>query len=407
MKLVFFGTMLPLTERLASASTGMAILLSRNPHIESIHIYCQAGGKAPKGANSDKICLREPWQIDSPISLIKAMFHVAHEGDADAFFFNQSLTMFGRKKLTNVMGLLIPTIVSKLTRKPVVVYMHNFIETEETKKLGYEPGILSRVTASFLEKLLVDNTTLIAPRSDQRTILEHKYKKPVKALLVPYVEGIQGLVNSEAQDRQSPRNDARVNVLLFGRWGPQKDLRGGLKMLAALVTAGCDISVTVAGDANSNFPEYEAIMPALLREFPSDRLSYIRDVPEEHVPELFRRSDILFLPYLASGGYSGVMNLGALYGLKIIAYDNPQLRENDALVGASTLFVSHDDMKSINDMRNAISEARIAVRIEQTDLNHKLSASMKAMDEIVKYLMTLHQRGKSRPDNSAAVQSID
>lgn len=403
MKLVFFGTLIPLTERLASAGTGMAILLSRNPQIDVIDVFAQTGGRIPEGADNSKIHLKEPWEIDNPVSLLRAIAHLARERDSDVLFFNQSLTMFGRKKLSNVIGLLIPTIVAKWTRKPVVVYMHDFIETEEPRKLGYRAGPLSKATASFLERLLIANTTLIVPRQSQKTALEKKYRKHVRSQIIPYVEGIHGLVAASASEPPARQKDECVKVLLFGKWGPQKDLKGGLEILSDLMKDGCDFKVTIAGGINPNFPEFEGCIGESLRKFPAERVEYIGNVPEESVPDLFRSSDILFLPYLASGGYSGVMNLGALYGLRIIAYDSPQLRESDALIGASTLFISKDSPGANDEVRAAIDAARSGRRNSTTDMRRKLSVSALAMDDIVAHVISRARPSSGRRGKSAKI----
>lgn len=383
LKIAFFGTLPPLTERLASTSSGMLVLLSNSNRIDSIDFYGQVGAKIPDAASDDKIDLKETWRIDSPISLIRTMVRLVRSTRTDTFFFNLYLTMFGRRRLSNVIGLLMPIVVSKLTKKRVVVYMHNFIETEDAHKLGYKANFFSVAGVSLLEKMLIRNTIMIVPRPSQKEILEMKYHGAITSLIIPYVEGISSIIHEEESRKRLSILRNKVNVLLFGRWGPQKDLESGLHILSDLIDAGCNIHVTVAGSVNSNFPEYERILLKAMNAIPKQHLDYVGDVPEESVPRLFYNSDILFLPYVASGGYSAVMNLGALYGLRVVAYDIEQLRENDGIIGARTLFINPSEQSAVSKLKAVVEQVDFSEKQTQFELDGKLRHAEIATDALI------------------------
>lgn len=386
MKVGVFGTLPPLTERLSSVSSGMLILLSKSPDIERITFYGQEGSFIPRAAEASKVQLKRSWSIGSPISIIRTLVHMLRDRESEAYFFNASLTMFGPDKLSNVVGLLVPSMLAKLTQKKVVVYMHDFIETEEPAKLGYNVNLVSKVTASLLEKLLIDSTLVIVPRPSQKYILEKKYRRPVTSLVVPFVEGLNGVSGMSRMSFQTPRKTDSVRILLFGKWGPQKDLNGALDIISRLMRNGARIKVTVAGGINPNFPEYREVMHNTLREFPGDPIEYRPDVPDELVPELFQDADILFLPYFASGGYSGVMNLGALYNLKIVAYDVKELRESDSLINAGTLFIDPKDPHVIQHLERVISEVSRGMEKRQNNLVRKTTQANEVFQGIVEIL---------------------
>ncbi len=381
MKIGAFGTLPPLTERLSSASSGMLILMSKSPSIEKINFYGQTGCQIPVGVEPGKVQIKDVWRIGSPVSLVRAMVHMLRDREPDAYFFNASLTMFGAGKLSNAVGLLVPSILAKLTRKRVVVYMHDFIETEEPAKLGYRVGIISRVAASFLEKLLIDSASIIVPRPSQKAVLERKYRRPITTTVIPYLEGLSGLA-CVPEGISHLRDGKRVEILLFGKWGPQKDLRGALNLLSDIIRVDGNVHVTIAGGINPNFPEYRETMLETLEQFSSDNVEYVDEVPDDDVPELFRGSDILFLPYVASGGYSGVMNLGALYNLKVIAYDVKQLRESDSLIRANTLFFDPASPSSVGQIRAAIAEIRQS-RETKNDVQGKAVEAGRAFQPII------------------------
>ena len=77
-------------------------------------------------------------------------------------------------------------------------------------------------------------------------------------------------------------------------------------------------------------------------------------IPEEEIATLFLGHDILVLPYSASGGYSGAMNAAAPFGIGVVAYDLPQLRETAAELGLKVRFIPHDREEAV---RAGISSA--------------------------------------------------
>ena len=400
MKIGVFGTLPPLTERLSSVSSGMLILLSKSPDIDGITFYGQDGSFIPGAAEAGKVQLKRSWSIGSPMSIIRTLVQMLRDRESEAYFFNASLTMFGPDKLSNVIGLLVPSLLAKLTQKKVVVYMHDFIETEEPAKLGYNVNVVSKVTASLLEKLLIDSTLVIVPRPSQKYILEKKYRKPVTSLVVPFVEGLNGVPGNGRISGKTAKKADSVRMLLFGKWGPQKDLNGALNIISRLMRTDARIKVTVAGGINPNFPEYKEVMQNALREFPGDRIEYRPEVPDEQVPELFQEADILFLPYFASGGYSGVMNLGALYNLKIVAYDVKELRESDSLINAGTLFIDPKDAHAVQHLERIINEVSLSREKRQNNLEKKTTQANEVFQGVVRILTNTYAKSGIRLQQS-------
>lgn len=71
------------------------------------------------------------------------------------------------------------------------------------------------------------------------------------------------------------------------------------------------------------------------------------NVSDDVLYELFTESELLFLPYNAAGGYSAVMNVGALYGMRMVAYDIPELREFRNVIGPDCEFVDTTSRKAV------------------------------------------------------------
>ena len=113
----------------------------------------------------------------------------------DLVFFNLILTSFGKRNLSNGIGLLIPPVYSILTRKRPVVYIHNLVETQSLEKLGYGNAYLSKQFAKMLEKIIFDTADIFLPLESQRKTVERIYGMKVEQSLFVGVEGIWSFKN--------------------------------------------------------------------------------------------------------------------------------------------------------------------------------------------------------------------
>ena len=308
----------------------------------------------------------------------------------DVYLFNIFLTSFGKTRKANVTGLLLPPLLAKLTGKRVCTYMHNFIETQDIEKLGYKKKWLPTKIASLLERLIANNTLLLVPLKSQGLTLEAQFHTKVHNLVVPYVEGISSFMSSSGALYDAKReNNAPLSFLLFGSWGPQKDLDGALNIFRELIAERKNIKVIIGGKVNSNFPSYALEMEKIISDFPINRISWIRNLPETLVSELFSQSDVLFLPYKAAGGYSAVMNVGAFHGIKMVAYDIPELRELDTIISAGCIFVDHSDRDAVKkSLIRVAEEARQERNSNNCDLKTKLHKSLVAIDDLIGVMMS-------------------
>ena len=346
--IAFFGSFYPRIDRLATTSTGMVYLMSKCQDIEGITVLGPIGSKIP-GNYPPNVKIEPLWEYDDIPSLIRTLFLLLRKGKKfDLIFFNLILTSFGRRKLSNAFGLLIPPLLSILAHKKPVVYIHNLVETQDIRKLGYGNAHVSKLFARVLERLLFGTTNIILPLESQRKTIERIYGTRVDQALFVGVEGIWTLKNYiRVNNRSTLYNLGKIRILLFGAWGPQKDIVSILRMLKTLTLRVTNFHVIVAGSINKNFPEYRKKLSRTFMELDPGRFSFIENPEEESVPELFINSDILILPYNAAGGYSAVMNVARLYCIKILAYDIEELREIARTIDVNVDFIPRDNNESL------------------------------------------------------------
>jgi glycosyltransferase involved in cell wall biosynthesis len=382
----FFGSFYPSVQRAANSSTGIVLGLSRSPRIETVYAFVPAGSKIPEFLEEDKIRLVRCWSHDAPLSLIRAAIKMIQMRRwISAYLFNTYVTAFGRSKIANGLGLLVPVLVGLLTSRRVVVYMHNFVETQDVPRLGYRQTKFALLAARILEILLLFSTRVIVPLQSQKMALEEVTKSEVGVAFVPHLESFLSLLHSDPveQNTDSGPREGSIRFLLFGSWGPGKDLEGILGALAELHDDGLRFRVTIAGGVNQSFPEYAAEFRLLIKRYGRMDLGLPGVVPDESLETLFRDHDVLILPYKAAGGYSGAMNAAAATGIRVLAYDLPQLRETANVLRLSPDFVNGMDKGTlVSTLRGMIQQEPVERRGESPNVSSRINETQEALENL-------------------------
>jgi glycosyltransferase involved in cell wall biosynthesis len=357
-RVAVFGTFYPIHQYAGCSTTGIVLALALGGPGRHITVYCQRGAKLPATAPRDRIELRPLWNHDDAPSLIRALARLVKDSrQYDLVLFNTYVTAFGRRPVSNVTGLLLPTLVAIGSRRPVTAYLHNFVETQDVQALGYRPGRVARAVARALEWGILLSCKSVMPLEQQARIVRDRFAEPVASLLLPYVEGVASVLSLDsAAVVSADRGLAAPRLVIFGSIGPQKDVAGLLRRLDGIAgRAGRHASVTLAGAVNPQFPGAREALDRVIPTLQWLSVDMAGPVSEDEVVPFLLRHDAVLLPYRATGGISGVLNLAALAGLDVIAYDLPQLREQATLLRAPVKFVAPD------------SDTELAVALSETD----------------------------------------
>ena len=352
-----FGTYYPDFQFAGNSTTGLVQLLSELPGVTKIDVYCPVGSALPSDADPAKVELRPIWRHNDPASLLRALGRLFRASDAyDAIIFNIYVTAFGRSRLGNVVGLLMPSVLSIASGRRVLTYMHNFVETQEVESLGYSPGRAARTVAHVLEGIALRATRVVVPLEGQQRAIREAFGRTAACVYLPYIEAVHSLRSMLPGGAPSrfPSSTGGPRVLLFGSWGPQKDLASVSTALRDLCQTGSVGALTLAGPANAHFPGAEEETHRVVAELDGPAFQRIPFIAEEEIVPLFLEHDVVILPYRATGGYSGALNCAALTDIAVVAYDLPQLREQAARLGYPVRFVPPGD---VGGLRAAITEA--------------------------------------------------
>jgi glycosyltransferase involved in cell wall biosynthesis len=386
-RIAVFGTFYPVHQYAGCSTTGIVLALAIGGRTDRITVYCQRGARLPPSVSADRVVLRPVWSQDDPGSLLRALLEILRDRqEFDLLLVNTYVTAFGRRSASNVAGMLLPTLAAVGGRRPVTTYLHNLVETQDVEALGYSPGRFARAVARALEWGVLRSGTAVVPLEHQARRIRTVFGTPVTSLLLPYVEGVASVL-ALPTDRAVDLGpaDAPTRLLIFGSIGPQKDIVGVLRRLDGLAQrAGRTAVVTLAGTVNPRFPDARKELDQLLPQLRSLSVVQAGPVSEDEVVPFLLRHDAVLLPYHATGGISGVLNLAALAGLDVIAYDHPQLREQAERLGVPVHFVDPDSDASIvaalRPERGRLGDRRVS---DPERLRMRVGVTVSAVDALI------------------------
>lgn len=138
-------------------------------------------------------------------------------------------------------------------------------------------------------------------------------------------------------------------LLFFTTLAPFKGLKLLLDAFSELRAEYSQLRLTIAGAEHTRFPEYTRDLKARFNGMHG--VQWLGQVVEDDVMDLFRRTQIVVLPYAASTGSSSVLYQAATWGRAVVASD---LREIRALVDENDLHVEFFRSGNVESLRDTI-----------------------------------------------------
>ncbi len=136
-----------------------------------------------------------------------------------------------------------------------------------------------------------------------------------------------------------------TELLFFTTLAPFKGLELLLEAFQILRAEYPKLRLTIAGTEHTRFPNYARDLKARFKGISG--VQWLGQVLEDDVMELFRRAQIVVLPYTASTGSSSVLYQAATWGRAVVASDLSEIR---SLVDESDLqveFFANGDAQSL------------------------------------------------------------
>jgi|GEM_PF-1548557 len=232
--------------------------------------------------------------------------------------FNLHMSIFGRSRLVNFFGLLVPAY-AKLLGKKVVVTLHGIPETIKLEKVGLKNNFINKVGFTLALKILLKsvNVTIVL------------VKKYVEILRKKYgVKNVVWVPHGAWWTNQQPtwqNNNGNNTVLFMGYFGPYKEIEMVVSALKNLKNKYPNVRLIIAGMPHPNYPEEAKRIIDLASK--ADFVDYIGYVPQNQIPKLISKIRFVVLPYSTSTGTSGIVHFLSGLGVPFITTNTPEFLE--------------------------------------------------------------------------------
>ncbi|MEM3754041.1 MAG: hypothetical protein QW778_05600 [Candidatus Micrarchaeaceae archaeon] len=361
--------------------TGLVYLISNLNDIMNVDVICPFKTNNDADLNLKKITIMETYNYKKPVTMLR-IIKMLYSSKYNLIIFNMNSTSFGESNLSNFLGLISPLILKRIFKKKVIVIYHSSVITNDVEKLGYDSAYdkLRKTVLKYLESSIFKHVNTFVLLQFYKEIIDQKIKNnKVNAIKIEYLECIPTILLNqlENEDIIVSRKDKidKPIILLYGYWGPQKDLEFALKTLYEIRKEGFKFYLVIGGGINNHFKDYKKKYDALIEKY-KDIINEVKGfVEEREIVNLFTSADLLLLSYNAPGGWSGVLEQAIFFEIPVIGIEFPEYKEQ-AEGHDSVILVKKDNFK------NAIKDFIINFKPVQS----KIINVKDKLDKSVKYI---------------------
>jgi glycosyltransferase involved in cell wall biosynthesis len=341
----------------------------------------------PEAQDLDDFDVVRCWRFDSlgnPTRLLRAIRDVK----PDVVWFNLLFSTFGNQPVAAFCGLTVP-VLSRLRGHYTHVTLHHLMDNIDLRDAGVHFPRLYRMAGSTATRmLLMANSISVLLPAYRRTLID-KYRG----------ENVHFRAHGILSARPEPpdyslRGTPEHRILAFGKWGTYKRLELLIDAFRELAAKMPNVKLVVAG---SNHPMTPGYVEAIAETMKDDaRVEFKGYVAEDDIPELFRSSSVLVLPYSSATGTSGVAHLACEFGVPIISAGIEDFREMAWDEGIAIDFYQTGNGHDLATCMYALLHDSKRIR-EMSEQNFSAALRMTMPQIIRQYLRSfdLHQRASA------------
>jgi glycosyltransferase involved in cell wall biosynthesis len=255
--------------------------------------------------------------LSTPVRLLNTIRRLK----PDVVWFNLVFSSFATpdNPIAAFAGLLTPAL-SRFCGFYTHITLHHVIENVDFAAAGVRWEKLFRLGTDVTTRALLKANSVSVLLPGYRKVLITKYA--VQNVLL----GRHGtFASTPCPPDFSKRGNPELRILAIGHWGTYKRLETLMEAFPAVLKAIPNAKLIVAGANHHTKAGYwEAIREAQPDHLPIEFRGY---VPEEDIPELFRTTSVLVLPYNSATGSSGPAHQACEYGVPIVGADIEDFRD--------------------------------------------------------------------------------
>jgi len=266
-------------------------------------------GSEPRLDELQGFNVRRCWRVgavNNATQILKAI----REIQPDIVWFNLVYSTFGTNPVSAFAGLCTPALVRAAGFKTHVT-LHHLMELCDLSHADISLPRVYRMAGSLATRLLL--------RADSVSVLLERYRGTLQDRYGAKNIGVRchGTLGKPHAPDLALRSPDEFRMIAFGKWGRYKRLEVLFEALPKLLAEIPNASLLIAGCDHPNRPGYLASLKEKWGSHP--RVKFLGYLDEDQIGKVFRSAHVAVMPYLSSGGPSGVAHIAARFGLPIVA----------------------------------------------------------------------------------------
>ncbi len=385
--IAYVGNFLNHGTSLAQYGTGLVYLISNLDNVSKLDVICPLKSNNEEDLNLKKVTIMETYDYKKPLTMLR-IIKLLYSSKYSLIIFNMNSTSFGESSISNFFGIISPLILKRIFKKNILVIYHSSVLTNDVEKLGYNSlyDKLRKSVLKYLETSIFKHIQTFVTLQLYKDMIDQKIKNnKVKAIKIKYIEAIPTILLNQLENKNInvSRKDKidKPIILLYGYWGPQKDLEFALNTLSKIREEGCEFYLIISGGINNHFKDYKKKYDELVEKYKGIIKELDGFVVERNILNLFTSVDLLILSYNTPGGFSAVLDIANTFDLPVIGIDFPEYREQ-AKDQKNVILVKREDFKDA--IKDFIVKFK-PVQSKTINVKEKINESIKNIGEIIKH----------------------
>jgi glycosyltransferase involved in cell wall biosynthesis len=296
-----------------------------------------------ESVSAGPLTVRRIWRRDDPTSALRLLRAVLVERP-DVLWFNAGLTMFGRRRGANFLGLLVPALAQQMG-VPVVATLHELVETARLASLGTPNGAFTHWGARLATRGLLRVEAVVVTLRRYAEVLRESYH-------AHHVYHLPHGAFTPVAPLPRPDDAPPLDTLCFTSLAPHRGLPVLLDAFDSVRAALPAATLTIAGGDHPRYPGYTAQLRAARNG--QAGLHWLGAQSEHELLTAFARARVVALPYLATTGASSVLYRAAAVARPVIVSDLPDTRAAADEAGLRVIFTPPGDSAALADALRAL-----------------------------------------------------
>jgi glycosyltransferase involved in cell wall biosynthesis len=290
------------------------------------------------------------WKFNSLATPVR-LLNTIRKLKPDVVWFNLVFSSFGTPEypIAAFAGLSAPALTRVLGYYTHIT-LHHIIEHVDFATAGVRQVRLFRLASEVATRTLLKANSVSVLLSGYRRTLVEKYSAENVLL------GTHGtLAPCPTPPDFTLRGNPDHRILAIGHWGTYKRLETLIEAFPSVLERVPNATLIIGGANHHTKPKYwESIRESL---GPGSGVEFRGYIPEEAIPDLFRTSTVVVMPYDSATGSSGPAHQACEYGVPIVCADLPDFRDMAADEDMAIDFYKVGDAADLADKLVAILQS--------------------------------------------------